>query len=138
MGIPNLDDGSIERADFDGGNRRVIIPQGVTHTPKQIHLDKPNGKLYWSDREGMRLMSANLDGSHVETVVETGRGDKDRREGGGDLPKGLRAGGLSLTDSWRDAGGVSVRLGLVGGVGDGAGLKQPRITEGLSTGLGGG
>ena len=28
-------------------------------------------------------MSANLDGSHVETLVETGRGDKDRREGGG-------------------------------------------------------
>ena len=24
MGIPNLDDGSIERADLDGGNRRVI------------------------------------------------------------------------------------------------------------------
>src|ERR1700728_840185 len=47
MGIPNLDDGLIERADLDGGNRRVIVPQGVTHTPKQIHLDKKNGKLYW-------------------------------------------------------------------------------------------
>src|SRR5262245_20368979 len=56
MGIPNLDDGSIERADLDGGNRRVIVRQGVTHTPKQIHLDKANGKLYWSDREGMRVM----------------------------------------------------------------------------------
>ena len=40
MGIPSLDDGSIERADLDGGNRRVIVPQGITHTPKQIHLDK--------------------------------------------------------------------------------------------------
>jgi DNA-binding beta-propeller fold protein YncE len=77
MGVPNLDDGSIERADLDGGNRRVIVPQGVTHTPKQIHLDKPNGKLYWCDREGMRVMRANLDGSQVETLVETGRGDKD-------------------------------------------------------------
>ena len=38
MGVPNLDDGSIERADLDGGNRRVIVPQGITHTPKQIHL----------------------------------------------------------------------------------------------------
>src|SRR6476661_9154296 len=73
MGIPSLNDGSIERADIDGGNRRVIIPQGVTHTPKQIHLDKPNGKLYWCDREGMRVMRANLDGSQVETLVETGR-----------------------------------------------------------------
>ncbi len=80
MGVPNLDDGSIERADLDGGNRRVIVPQGVTHTPKQIHLDKENGKLYWCDREGMRVMRANLDGSQVETLVETGRGDTDRRD----------------------------------------------------------
>ena len=80
MGIPNLDDGSIERADLDGGNRRVIVPQGVTHTPKQIHLDKDGGKLYWSDREGMRVMRANLDGSQAETLVETGRGDTDGRD----------------------------------------------------------
>jgi hypothetical protein len=80
MGIPNLDDGSIERADLDGGNRRVIVPQGVTHTPKQMHLDKENGRLYWCDREGMRVMRANLDGSRVETLVETGRGDADRRD----------------------------------------------------------
>src|SRR5262249_12217625 len=73
MGVPNLNDGSIERADLDGGNRKVIIPQGVTHTPKQMHLDKANGKLYWCDREGMRVMRANLDGSQVKTLVETGR-----------------------------------------------------------------
>ena len=80
MGVPNLDDGSIERADLDGGNRRVIVAQGITHTPKQIHLDKDSGKLFWCDREGMRVMRANLDGSQVETLVETGRGDKDRRD----------------------------------------------------------
>ena len=80
MGVPNLDDGSIERADLDGKNRRVIVPQGVTHTPKQMHLDKAGGKLYWCDREGMRVMRANLDGSQVETLVETGRGDADRRD----------------------------------------------------------
>src|ERR1700747_1722289 len=76
MGVPHLDDGSIERADLDGGNRRVIVSQGITHTPKQIHLDKDSGKLYWCDREGMRVMRANLDGSQVETLVEPGRGDK--------------------------------------------------------------
>jgi hypothetical protein len=80
MGIPNRDDGSIERADLSGGNRKVIIPQGVTHTPKQIHLDKENGKLYWCDREGMRVMRANLDGSQVDALVETGRGDEDQRD----------------------------------------------------------
>src|SRR5262250_1934079 len=68
MGIPNLDDGSIERADLDGKNRRTIVPQGVTHTPKQLHLDEENRKLYWCDREGMRVMRANIDGSRVETL----------------------------------------------------------------------
>src|SRR5579864_5759853 len=75
MGVPNLDDGSIERADLDGRNRKMIVPQGVTHTPKQIHLDKESGKLYWCDREGMRVMRANLDGSQVETLVDTSEGD---------------------------------------------------------------
>jgi hypothetical protein len=77
---PSVNDGSIERADVDGKNRKVIVPKGVTFTPKQIHLDKWNGKLYWCDREGMRVMRANLDGSQVETLVETGRGDADRRD----------------------------------------------------------
>ena len=58
----------------------MIVPQGVTHTPKQIHLDKNNGKLYWCDREGMRVICANLDGSKVETLVETGRGEKDQHD----------------------------------------------------------
>jgi DNA-binding beta-propeller fold protein YncE len=80
MGVPNLDDGSIERADLDGANRTMIVPPSVTRTPKQIHLDKHGGKLYWSDREGMRVMRANLDGTQVETLVETGRGDEDRRD----------------------------------------------------------
>jgi hypothetical protein len=80
MGVPSENDGSIERADLDGGDRRVIVPQRVTHTPKQIHLDKANGKLYWSDREGMRVMRANVDGSAVETLVVTGEGDADRRD----------------------------------------------------------
>jgi len=80
MGVPHLNDGSIERADLEGGNRKTIIPQGVTYTPKQMHLDKDGKKLYWCDREGMRVMRANLDGSQVETLVETGHGDNDRKD----------------------------------------------------------
>ncbi len=76
----STNDGSIERADLDGGNRRTIVPIGSTHTPKQLQLDKKNGKLYWCDREGMRVMRANLDGSQIETLVETGRSDADRRD----------------------------------------------------------
>jgi DNA-binding beta-propeller fold protein YncE len=77
---PSANDGSIERADVDGNNRKVIVSEGRTFTPKQIHLDKKNAKLYWCDREGMRVMRANLDGSHIETLVETGRSDADRRD----------------------------------------------------------
>jgi hypothetical protein len=77
---PGKNDGSIERADLDGGNRKTIVPPGVTFTPKQIQLDKKNGKLYWGDREGMRVMRCNLDGSLIETLVETGRGEVDRRD----------------------------------------------------------
>jgi hypothetical protein len=77
---PATNDGSIERADLDGGNRKVIVPRGATFTPKQIQLDKANDKLYWCDREGMRVMRCNLDGSQIETLVEAGRGDVDRRD----------------------------------------------------------
>ena len=78
MGVPNLNDGSIERADLDGRNRKTIIPEGGTFTPKQLHLEKRSGKLYWSDREGMRVMRANLDGSQIETLVQTGSSAADR------------------------------------------------------------
>jgi hypothetical protein len=80
MGIPSLDDGSIERADLDGKNRKVIVPQGHTHTPKQIILDKKDGKLYWCDREGMRVMRCDLDGSRIETLVECGQSEADRKD----------------------------------------------------------
>ncbi|WP_368621779.1 3-hydroxyacyl-CoA dehydrogenase [Paraburkholderia sp. BR13444] len=76
----SANDGSIERADLDGNNRVVIVPQGLTHTPKQLQLDRDGGKLYWCDREGMRVMRVNCDGSDIETLVETGRGDNDRHD----------------------------------------------------------
>jgi hypothetical protein len=80
MGIPHKNDGSIERADLDGRNRRFIIPEGGTFTPKQLHLEKESGKLYWSDREGMRVMRANLDGSQVETLIQAGEGEDARHD----------------------------------------------------------
>src|SRR5258708_7768195 len=49
-------DGFIERIDFDGTNRKMIIPKGGTFTPKQLQLDLENGLIYWCDREGMRVM----------------------------------------------------------------------------------
>ena len=80
MGVLSHNDGSIERVDLDGRNRKTIVPQGATFTPKQLQLDKRHGRLYWCDREGMRVMRANLDGSGIETLVQTGSTDDDRRD----------------------------------------------------------
>ena len=80
MGVLSRNDGSIERADLDGRNRRTIVPEGATFTPKQLQLDKRHGRLYWCDREGMRVMRANLDGSGIETLVQTGSTEDDRRD----------------------------------------------------------
>ena len=80
MGVPSKNDGSIERVDLDGNNRTTIVPSGGTYTPKQLHLDAVGRKLYWGDREGMRVMRCDLDGSNVETLVQTGEGDEDRRD----------------------------------------------------------
>lgn len=70
--------GSIERANLDGSDRTTIIPSGTVgvFTPKQLTL--AGNKLYWCDREGMKVMRANRDGSNVEVLVSTGDSDEDR------------------------------------------------------------
>jgi len=80
MGVLSRNDGSIERVDLDGHNRKTIVPEGATFTPKQLQLDKRHGKLYWCDREGMRVMRADLDGSGIETLVQNGSTEADRRD----------------------------------------------------------
>jgi hypothetical protein len=75
MGIPNANDGCLMRSDLGGANITTIVPEGATHTPKQLQLDKENGRLYWCDREGMRVMRVNLDGSNLETLIDTSQGD---------------------------------------------------------------
>src|ERR1700756_1175629 len=75
MGNPIANDGSIERSSLDGSNITHIVPPGGTFTPKQLQLDEKNRKIYWCDREGMRVMRANLDGSNIETLVDTSEGD---------------------------------------------------------------
>jgi hypothetical protein len=75
MGDPERDDGWIMRSDLNGKNMITIVPPGGAFTPKQLQLEKRSGKLYWSDREGMRVMRANLDRSEIETLVDTSLGD---------------------------------------------------------------
>lgn len=70
-------DGSIQRCDIDGGNIETIIPVGMTHTPKQCIIAPKSEQLYWCDREGMRVMRSNLDGSKVEILVTSGKSEED-------------------------------------------------------------
>src|SRR5882724_2224619 len=75
MGNLKQNDGSIFRSDLDGKNITTIVPAGGTFTPKQIQIERETRKLYWCDREGMRVMRVDLDGSNVETLVDTSHGD---------------------------------------------------------------
>jgi sugar lactone lactonase YvrE len=75
MGNPKKNDGSILRSDLDGANQITVVPSGGTFTPKQLQIEKSMGQLYWCDREGMRVMRSKLDGSGMETLVDTSRGD---------------------------------------------------------------
>jgi DNA-binding beta-propeller fold protein YncE len=75
MGNPKANDGSILRSDLDGKNMTTIVAPGGTFTPKQLQIERRTGKLYWCDREGMRVMRANLDGSNIETLVDSSGGD---------------------------------------------------------------
>src|SRR5262245_37512677 len=75
MGNFKANDGSIVRSDLDGRNTTTIVPPGGTFTPKQLQIEKTTGRLYWCDREGMRVMRCNLDGSHIETLVDSSQGD---------------------------------------------------------------
>jgi DNA-binding beta-propeller fold protein YncE len=75
MGNLKESDGSILRSDLEGKSVTTIVPPGGVFTPKQLQIEKKTGELYWCDREGMRVMRANLDGSNIETLVDTSQGD---------------------------------------------------------------
>lgn len=73
-----VDDGRIMRADLDGKNIETLVPLGITTTPKQLALDVPGGKIYWSDRGDVgdqkvnpKIMRSNLGGSSVEAIVSS-------------------------------------------------------------------
>jgi hypothetical protein len=68
--------GSLERADLDGTNRVTIVPRGAFTTGKQLAADFEAGVLYWCDREGMQVLSCNLDGSDLRPLVVPAVGDE--------------------------------------------------------------
>lgn len=98
MGVPGSNQGEVKSADLDGGNVVTIIPQGVVNTPKQIRVEPRSRKLYFADREGMRVLRCDYDGGNLETLVQNGDWEVD---GTGDATK------------WCVGMAVSTRLGKV-------------------------
>jgi hypothetical protein len=58
--------GSLERVDLDGSNRMMIVPRHIHHQ-QATHTDFDEGTLHWCDREGMKVLRCDLDGSNVES-----------------------------------------------------------------------
>ncbi|KPM37996.1 hypothetical protein AK830_g8557 [Neonectria ditissima] len=72
MGVPSVNDGAIVCSNVDGTGVEEIVSRGLIHTPKQLTVDNESSKLYIGDREGLRVMRCNFDGSELETLIETG------------------------------------------------------------------
>jgi hypothetical protein len=72
MGFPTSNDGTVQSCKLDGSDIQTVVPAGGVHTPKQPIIDQEKDKLYFCDREGMRVMRCNLDGSDLETLIQTG------------------------------------------------------------------
>lgn len=70
MGIPGQNDGAVVSANLDGTDVRTIVPTGAINTPKQLTLDTAAKKVYFCDREGLRVIRCNYDGSAFEVIVQ--------------------------------------------------------------------
>lgn len=72
MGFPGQPNGEVHSANLDGSDVKCIVAQGAANTPKQLVVDPVSKKLYFSDREGMRVFRCNYDGSELEAIIKTG------------------------------------------------------------------
>ncbi|KAF2138383.1 uncharacterized protein K452DRAFT_234539 [Aplosporella prunicola CBS 121167] len=77
MGDPGVNDGAVYSAKPDGSDVKEIVPRGAVNTPKQLVVDPVNRKLYFCDREGMRVFRCGFDGSELENIVKNGDWEKD-------------------------------------------------------------
>ncbi len=73
MGVPSKNDGAVYSSNLDGSNVQMIVQRGTVHTPKQLTIDQEKSKLYFSDREGLRVFRCDFDGSRLEVVIQTGQ-----------------------------------------------------------------
>jgi DNA-binding beta-propeller fold protein YncE len=72
--------GSIERVNFDGTGRTLIVAPGHFVTGKQLAGAWSSGRLYWADREGAAIRSVALDGSDQREEITVALTETDRRD----------------------------------------------------------
>lgn len=72
MGDPKQNDGSLQSAKLDGSDIKYVVKPGDVHTPKQMVIDQTNNRIYFCDREGLRILRCDLDGANIETIYQSG------------------------------------------------------------------
>lgn len=70
-------DGVIESCDFHGHHRKTIVSHGIV-TPKQLRVY--SNKLFFCDREGMKVYSATKDGELTELLSTGVHGTGDEKD----------------------------------------------------------
>jgi len=79
--VPSANDGLVMSTNLDGSDVRVIIPEGKVHTPKQLVVGHDNEKLYFCDREEMRIYRCDFGGRRYEVLLQTGNWTKGDQMG---------------------------------------------------------
>ncbi|KAK7742152.1 hypothetical protein SLS53_004738 [Cytospora paraplurivora] len=77
MGNPGKPDGAVYSANLDGTDVQTVVPEGIINTGKQLVVEPESKKLYFCDREGLRVLRVNFDGSELETLIKRGDWEKD-------------------------------------------------------------
>ncbi|KAH8651098.1 3-hydroxyacyl-CoA dehydrogenase [Xylariales sp. PMI_506] len=72
MGYPGKNDGAVYSAALDGSDVATVVPPGQTNTPKQLAVEPKSKKLFFCDREGMRVFSCSYDGSGLQELINLG------------------------------------------------------------------
>jgi DNA-binding beta-propeller fold protein YncE len=80
MGDPGADDGEVFSANVDGSDVKSIVPRGLVNTPKQLTVEPLTKKLYFCDREGMKVLRCNYDGSDFEVLINNEKNSVEANE----------------------------------------------------------
>jgi len=64
-------DQRVMRANLDGSDVETLISSGLDYANEGMALDVPGNKMWWAGCYGMKIHSANLDGSSHTTPIST-------------------------------------------------------------------